>query len=76
RLHRLYKSSHTAKEMTWHAIGKCTEPGKMQHSVNGRAWKNFDTMYPDFVKGPRNVRLWLAADGFNLLGNLSQSYSI
>ncbi|GJS44979.1 protein kinase, ATP binding site-containing protein [Tanacetum coccineum] len=24
RLQRLYKSSHTAKEMTWHAIGKCT----------------------------------------------------
>ncbi|GKE81384.1 hypothetical protein Tco_1551384 [Tanacetum coccineum] len=28
RLQRLYKSSHTAKEMTWHATGKCTEPGK------------------------------------------------
>nr|GEX40679.1 hypothetical protein [Tanacetum cinerariifolium] len=26
RLQRLYKSSHTAKEMIWHAIGKCTEP--------------------------------------------------
>ncbi|GJV20536.1 hypothetical protein Tco_1369556 [Tanacetum coccineum] len=26
RLQRLYKSSHTAKEMTWHATGKCTEP--------------------------------------------------
>nr|GFC98848.1 hypothetical protein [Tanacetum cinerariifolium] len=29
--------------MTWHATGKCMEPGKMQHSVDGRAWKNFDT---------------------------------
>nr|GEX40199.1 hypothetical protein [Tanacetum cinerariifolium] len=27
RLQRLYKSSHTAKEMTMHAIGKYTEPG-------------------------------------------------
>ncbi|GKF65458.1 hypothetical protein Tco_0191975, partial [Tanacetum coccineum] len=26
RLQRLYKSSHTVKEMTWHATGKCTEP--------------------------------------------------
>ncbi|GJY75278.1 retrotransposon protein, putative, ty3-gypsy subclass [Tanacetum coccineum] len=25
-LQRLYKSSHTAKEMTWHATGKCMEP--------------------------------------------------
>ncbi|GJR11743.1 reverse transcriptase domain-containing protein [Tanacetum coccineum] len=52
RLQRLYKSSHTAKEMTWHATGKCTEPE------------------------PRNVRLGLAADGFNPFGNLSQSYSM
>nr|GEZ36799.1 hypothetical protein [Tanacetum cinerariifolium] len=59
----LYKSSHTAKEMTWHATGKCTEPGKMQHPDDGRAWKEFDTKYPDFAAKPRNIRLWLAADG-------------
>ncbi|GJZ20186.1 hypothetical protein Tco_0556776 [Tanacetum coccineum] len=76
RLQRLYKSSHTAKEMTWHATGKCTEPGKMQHPVDGRAWKDFDTKYPDFAAEPRNVRLGLAADGFNPFGNLSQSYSM
>ncbi|GJY16983.1 hypothetical protein Tco_0387405 [Tanacetum coccineum] len=76
RLQRLYKSSHTAKEMTWHATGKCTEPGKMQHPVDGRAWKNFDTKYPNFAKEPRNVRLGLAADGFNPFGNLSQAYNM
>nr|GEW66635.1 Gag-Pol polyprotein [Tanacetum cinerariifolium] len=75
RLQRLYNSSHTAKEMTWHATGKCTKPGKMQHPVDGRAWKNFDTKYLDFSKEPRNVRLGLAADGFNPFDNLSQSYS-
>ncbi|GJU07592.1 hypothetical protein Tco_1124022 [Tanacetum coccineum] len=47
RLQRLYKSSHTAKEMTWHATGKCTEPE------------------------PRNVRLGLAADGFNPFATLT-----
>ncbi|GJR99000.1 protein kinase, ATP binding site-containing protein [Tanacetum coccineum] len=52
RLQCLYKSSHTIKEMTWHAIGECTEPE------------------------PRNVRLRLAADGFNPFGNLSQAYSM
>ncbi|GKB90542.1 hypothetical protein Tco_0962814 [Tanacetum coccineum] len=31
--------------MIWHATGKCTEPGKMQHPVDGRAWKKFDTKY-------------------------------
>nr|GFC90053.1 hypothetical protein [Tanacetum cinerariifolium] len=73
RLQRLYKSSHTTKEMIWHATGKCMEPGKMQHPVDGRAWKNIDTKYPDFAKEPRNVRLGLAADGFNPFGNLSQA---
>ncbi|GKF63675.1 hypothetical protein Tco_0187123 [Tanacetum coccineum] len=61
RLQRLYKSCHAAKEMTWHATGKCTEPGKMQHPVDGRAWKDFDTKYLDFAAEPRNVRLGLAA---------------
>ncbi|GJW79965.1 zinc finger, PHD-type containing protein [Tanacetum coccineum] len=46
----------------------------MQHLVDSRAWKNFDTKYPDFVKEQKNVRLGLAADGFNPFGNLSQSY--
>nr|GEZ63053.1 hypothetical protein [Tanacetum cinerariifolium]GEZ64167.1 hypothetical protein [Tanacetum cinerariifolium] len=62
--------------MTWHATGKCTEPDKMQHPVDGRAWKNFGTKYLNFAKKPRNVRLGLAADGFNSFGNLSQSYSM
>ncbi|GKD80094.1 retrotransposon gag domain, retroviral aspartyl protease, partial [Tanacetum coccineum] len=75
-LQRLYKSSHTAKEMTWHTTGKCTEPGKMQHTVDGRAWKEFDTKYLNFAAEPRNVRLGLAADGFNPFGNLIQSYSM
>nr|GEU56831.1 hypothetical protein [Tanacetum cinerariifolium] len=76
RLQRLYKSSHTGNEITWHATGKCTKPGKMLHPVDGRAWKNFDTKYPNFAKEPRNVRLGLAADGFNPFGNLSQAYSM
>nr|GEY04550.1 hypothetical protein [Tanacetum cinerariifolium] len=62
--------------MTWHATGKCTEPGKMQHPVDGKAWKDFDTKYSDFAAEPRNVRLGLAADSFNPFSNLSQSYSI
>nr|GEY53406.1 hypothetical protein [Tanacetum cinerariifolium] len=76
RLQRLYKSSHTAKEMISHATGKCMEPVKMQHPVDGRAWKKFDTKYLDFEKEPRNVRQRLAIDGFNPFGNLSQAYSL
>ncbi|GKD27791.1 hypothetical protein Tco_1234005, partial [Tanacetum coccineum] len=62
--------------MTWHATGKCTKPGKMQHPVDGRAWKDFDTKYPDFTAEPINARLGLADDGFNPFVNHSQSYSM
>nr|GEW19472.1 hypothetical protein [Tanacetum cinerariifolium] len=55
RLQRLYKSSHTAKKITWHATEKRTEPGKMQHPVDGRAWKNFDTKHSNFAKKSRNA---------------------
>ncbi|GJT23931.1 hypothetical protein Tco_0893868 [Tanacetum coccineum] len=76
RLQRLYKSSHTAKEMTWHVTGKCTEPSNMQHPLDGRAWKKSDTRYPKFVTEPRNVRLGLVADGFNSFGNLSKDIDV
>nr|GEV03050.1 hypothetical protein [Tanacetum cinerariifolium] len=42
RLQRLYKSSHTIKEIIWHATGKCTEPDKMQHPVDGLAVDGFN----------------------------------
>nr|GEW23125.1 hypothetical protein [Tanacetum cinerariifolium] len=63
RLQCLYNSSHTTKEMTWHATGKCTEPDKMQHLVDSRAWKNFDTkqaynMWP-MILTTYNLPLWL-----------------
>ncbi|GKA32485.1 reverse transcriptase domain-containing protein [Tanacetum coccineum] len=51
----------------------CTEPGKMQHPVDGRAWKYFDTKYLDFAAETRNVRLGLVVDGFNPFGNLIKS---
>ncbi|GJT50238.1 reverse transcriptase domain-containing protein [Tanacetum coccineum] len=48
----------------------------MQHPVDGRAWKNFDTKYPNFSREPRKVRLGLVVDGFNPFGNLSKAYSM
>nr|GEV95997.1 hypothetical protein [Tanacetum cinerariifolium] len=58
RLQRLYKSSHTTKEMTWHDTRECTEPGKMQHPVDGRAWKNFDTNMWPMILTTYNLPLW------------------
>ncbi|GKD70664.1 hypothetical protein Tco_1324754, partial [Tanacetum coccineum] len=44
--------------------------------INPRALRVYDTKYLDFAVKPRNVRLGLAADGFNPFGNLSQSHSM
>ncbi|GKE74869.1 hypothetical protein Tco_1536910 [Tanacetum coccineum] len=49
RLQRLHKSSHTAKEMTWHATGKCTEPDKMQHPVDESSF-----MLTLLIPGPKS----------------------
>nr|GEZ33910.1 hypothetical protein [Tanacetum cinerariifolium] len=63
RLQRLYKSSHTTKKMIWHATEKCTGPSKMQHPIDGRAWKKFDTiqaysMWPAILT-TYNLPMWL-----------------
>ena len=74
RLRRLYSSRHTAKDMVWHNTGR-SEEGTMRHPVDGTAWKHLDTKYFSFSSEPRNVRLALAADGFNPFGNMSSKHS-
>ncbi|KAK1431789.1 hypothetical protein QVD17_08446 [Tagetes erecta] len=76
RLKRLYASRHTAKEMLWHDRHRIKEEGVLRHPADGKAWKHFDTTFPDFAKDPRNVRLGLASDGFNPFGAMSLSYSM
>ncbi|GJT49044.1 hypothetical protein Tco_0975201 [Tanacetum coccineum] len=68
RLQLMYSFPDTAK------LSK--ENGKMHHPVDGKAWKIFDRRHYEFAKDTRNVRLGLAADGFNPFGNLSQTYSM
>ncbi|KAL4558138.1 hypothetical protein LXL04_036335 [Taraxacum kok-saghyz] len=75
RLKRLYASRYTAKDMQWHTRNKFKEDGLLRHPADGKAWKHFDTIYPDFSKEPRNVHLGLASDGFNPFGTMSTSYS-
>ena len=36
----------------------------MQHPSDGKAWKHFDNVYPDFAADPHHVRLGLCSDGF------------
>nr|GFC74700.1 hypothetical protein [Tanacetum cinerariifolium] len=52
--------------MTWHATGKYTEPGKMQHPVDGKAWKDFDTNHKSLGKDI-DVYLRLLIDDLKVL---------
>ncbi|XP_057771556.1 uncharacterized protein LOC130992829 [Salvia miltiorrhiza] len=76
RLKRLYASRHTARNMRWHKEVRKEEPGVLRHPADGKAWKNFDELYPDFASDSRNVRMGLASDGFNPFSNMSTSHSI
>ncbi|KAL5573640.1 hypothetical protein UlMin_023237 [Ulmus minor] len=76
RLKRLFATSKTAKLMRWHQAGKSTDDNVMRHPVDGRAWKDFDSKHTEFADDVRNVRLGLAADGFNPFNNMSISYSM
>ena len=47
----------------------------MRHPSDGEAWSYFDATFPESAKEPRNVRLELASDGFNLFRTMSLSFS-
>ena len=76
RLQRLFMSRHTALDMRWHAEKRVNTEGILRHPADAEAWKYFDKQYPMFANDPRNVRLGFASDGFNLFGNMSNSYSM
>ncbi|XP_071728492.1 uncharacterized protein [Rutidosis leptorrhynchoides] len=52
-----------------------TKDGILRHPADSPAWKTFDYQNSEFAKEPRNVRLGLASDGFNPLGNMGVSHS-
>jgi len=57
-----------------HANGrKCG--GMLQHAADSPQWKKIDSLYPEFGRDPRNLRLGLATDGMNPYGNLSRKHS-
>ncbi|GJT17934.1 hypothetical protein Tco_0876640 [Tanacetum coccineum] len=58
RLQRMFNTKHIAKWMTWHATGQSKENGKMNHPCDGKAWKYFDMMKPEFSGDPRNVPIY------------------
>ncbi|XP_074360766.1 uncharacterized protein LOC141701019 [Apium graveolens] len=61
RFKRMFKSSSTAKLMSWHANNR-SKDGKMRHPSNSPSWRNVDCRWPEFGSEARNIRLRLGAD--------------
>ncbi|KAL6176938.1 hypothetical protein ACLB2K_053570 [Fragaria x ananassa] len=64
RFRRMFQSTVSAKELTWHARGR-KKDGMMRHPADSPTWKMVDTNWPDFGTEPRNLRLALSTDGFH-----------
>ncbi len=80
RLQRLFMVEETARQMTWHKLGKRTELDAdgnkmMVHTSDGEAWKHFDGLHQDKAADPRNPRVCIATDGFNPFGMTETQYS-
>ncbi|XP_074377420.1 uncharacterized protein LOC141718947 [Apium graveolens] len=74
RLQRLFMCKEFSEIMRWHAVGR-KEDGKLRHPADAKAWKSMDACYPDFSSEIRNVRLGVAADGFNPFRSMNLSHS-
>jgi hypothetical protein len=60
--------------MRWHKE-ELVRDGKMRHPADSLAWQHVDGEFKDFALDPRNVRLGLAANGFNPFGMLNVAYT-
>jgi hypothetical protein len=58
--------------MRWHR-NNISNPNILRHPSDGKAWKHFDEVYPDFALESRNVRLGLCSDGFTPYTQASSS---
>ena len=61
--------------MDYHAKNK-SEYGVLRMDVDGYALKNIEEKWPIFKDEARNVRISLAADGFNPFGELCSTCSL
>ena len=64
----------TSSLMHWHKE-ELVRDGKMRQPANSLSWQHVDGEFKNFASVPRNVRLGLAADGFNPIGMLNVAYT-
>ena len=74
RFKRLFANADDAKNLRWHAEERKYD-GQIRHVADSLQWKKIDSLFPNFGKESRNLRLGLATDGMNPFGNLSTNHS-
>ena len=74
RFRRLFLNEKNANLLRWHSEGRKRD-GLMRHPADSPQWRNIDTLFPEFGKDSRNLRLALSTDGMNPYGSLSSRYS-
>jgi len=74
RLRHFFANVNDANNLTWHANGRKCD-GLLRHAADSPQWKKINSLYPEFGRDPRNLRLGLATDGMNPYANLSSKHS-
>jgi hypothetical protein len=74
KLQRLFMSPKIVGHMTWHHSHDVVN-GVMVYHFDGKAWKHFNRVYPQFSVELRNVRLGLCTSGFNQFESFAAPYS-
>ncbi|XP_045831587.1 uncharacterized protein LOC123922980 [Trifolium pratense] len=75
RFKRLFANANDAKNLRWHAEERKCD-GQIRHVADSLQWKKIDSLFPNFGKESRNLRLGLATDGMNPFGNQSTNHSL
>ncbi|CAJ2651409.1 unnamed protein product [Trifolium pratense] len=74
RFKRLFANANDAKNLRWHVEERKCD-GQIRHVADSLQWKKIDSLFPNFGKESRNLRLGLATDGMNPFGNQSTNHS-
>ncbi|CAJ2636791.1 unnamed protein product [Trifolium pratense] len=63
RFKRLFANANDAKNLRWHAEERKCD-GQIRHVADSLQWKKIDSLFPNFGKESRNLRLGLATSNF------------
>jgi hypothetical protein len=74
RLRQMFRCTRLAELSKWHA-SRQRDGNKVQCVPDSKAWSHIDSLFPDFGRESRNIRLGLASDGVNPFSNQSLSHS-